>query len=218
MLLKQTRTLLGALVLTNFNAAAANTYAIDTDKRQVERLIQGLYAKPIHNLEYFVGKTPVEIGSACTYLKRTFDDSLLKSSHGGCSVDVDFYFRFPNLSDIDMSDLDDENTLPKHKIISISIVGEKATAKVAAPIGKGLIPTRIVYLLNKFENRWRISNILAYFRWPLDLSGEFRNCSGLVGPTYEFARKPRGPYEIEDLPAPCRFNMLDYYTRNGWPK
>ena len=185
------------------------------DRAKVEALIHNMLSKKVRELELPEQKNAMK---NCEYLHIIFESHLISKDATYCNITGNVPVRFPNIYDEDLSDLARSGTVPRSRILTISVRGEKAVVKVQTPIAEDLTPARMVYFLRKSEGQWRIYNILAYFQWPLNLSGEFRNCRGLIGPTYEFAREPQGPDEIEDLPTPCQANALNYYTRNGWPK
>jgi hypothetical protein len=200
MIYQQVRFALAAALALMARSVAAEDQAAH-DKIEVEAIIQSIYAKKIGELEYPSGKDATPFRKRCHFLQSIFEAPLLRNDRRGCNVGFAGYFRFPSLSDQDMSDLDDANTLPKSRIIESSVKNANAIVKVQAPIGEGLTSGRIIYFLRRTDS-WHIRNILAYERWPLDANRE-GGCKDASG-YYHFVAPPQSETDLADLPPACK--------------
>lgn len=188
----------GALALLTLPVVANDQ--MERDKRNVEALVRDIYAKKARDFEF---PTKKNAATNCEYLASIFDASMISRGEIFCEVvGGSSRARFPSLSDTDLSDLNESNVIPKFRIVESGVKGEAAVVKVQAPIAKDLQATRIVYFLKKSEDRWRISNILAFSEWPLDTrrEGGCKDASGY----YHYVLPPRSVFDLEDLPRACQ--------------
>lgn len=203
-----------SLAFVAINAGAADV--VKVQEKEVKALVRDLYSKRLSELEAWKGRKASK--KACEYLKSIFDPQLIKNEALGCDVAGSRYFRFPTIESEDMGYLADENRLPRARIVSVAVNGVNAVVKVIAPIDKDILSQgRVVYFFKKTEQGWRISNMLAYQQYPLDLSGEFKDCGHQSG-NYRFALPPTTAADFEDLPPACRDLELAARHRNGWGK
>lgn len=182
------------------------------DKKAVETLVHGLFSKKVRDFE-IPGKKNAK--NVCEYLASIYESTLIAKENSFCVTAGAAAPRFPNMDSQDLSDLNEINTLPKHRITESGVKGAAAVVKVILPpVDGGAVSGRVVYFFKKTNDRWRISNILAYSEWPLDTNRE-GGCKDLSG-YYHFALPPRSEADFEDLPPACRKLELDDRRRNGW--
>ncbi len=210
-----------ALICANTCCAAD---ADSTDASEISALIKRLYSTPINDVEgkqQFGGKYDPNRG--CEILKSFFVDRLIVRERptSNCDTTGNYAgpFRFPSLDGENMSDLEEDHRLPRYKLISVSAKDDHAVAKIIIPEGPGEFDNwrvgRVIYFLVRTPQGWRITNMLTYNEWPLNLKGEYSDCRE-PSIHYSFALPPKSPDDFEDLPPACREMELDDRRRNGW--
>lgn len=194
----------------------------DRDSADVMTFMKRLYSTPINDIEggkRFNGKFDPNRG--CEILRSFFIPRLIsrESSSSGCDLSGDsvWFFRFPSIDSYEIGFMEEKNRLPNYRVESIHFSRAGAVAKVTIPAessGRWVVG-KSVYFLIKTSQGWRISNILAYNEWPLNLKGEYSDCRE-SSIHYGFALPPKSPEDFEDLPPACREMELDDRRRNGW--
>lgn len=211
--MKEMKCLIVVLMLFACSAGSAGEAAAAADKKEVESLMRGIFARTIDNLESPTAKNGEAV---CAFYKSVFDPTLIALQGRFCGLKPPLEPRYLALQDR-LNDLDD-GRVPKFRLAGSSVSGNRAVVKVNAPTDKDLPNGRVVYFLKKTDQGWRITNMLAYKQWPVEFQTEGDTCATMPGSGFSFALPPTGPEMFEDLPAKCRRSYIDTYSRIGWGK
>ena len=110
--------------------------------------------------------------------------------------------RYPFLSDDNRSSVTRYEDIPAPYIKPPVVSGNRAKVEVF-PAGNKTISNppsfdlgRNLYFLTKFENGWRVTNVMIHTKWP-DLDDGTHNC-------YFSLAKPANDEEKKEFPKHCR--------------
>lgn len=139
----------------------------------------------------------------CALLSEFFESVIIekkeiRSGLVGCEAPD----RYPFLSDDNRSSVTRYEDIPAPYIKPPVVSGNRAKVEVF-PAGNKTISNppsfdlgRNLYFLTKTENRWRITNVMIYTKWP-DLDDGTHNC-------YFSLAKPANDEEKKEFPKHCR--------------
>lgn len=131
----------------------------------------------------------------CKLLKTMFVDAMLPVTppKNDCYFPPDTtHYRFPNVSDEDMSPATRETSAFTEKFTIAPPAVQGDHAKVAVFTKKA----RSLYFLTKTDKGWRVSNAMIHWVWP-DLDDGMHNCY------YKFVLPP-SPEEKKEILPYCR--------------
>lgn len=139
----------------------------------------------------------------CPFLKLYFDDGVFQKRKGKYgSHDCLLPSRYPYLGAEDISSVTRVEDIPVPYIKPPVVSGNRAKVEVF-PAGNKTISNppsfdlgRNLYFLTKFENGWRISNVMIHTKWP-DLDDGTHHCY------FSFAKQPNEE-EKKEIPKHCR--------------
>lgn len=203
--------LVSALALLTGSVSAEDQVA--RNKSAAEALIRDMFSRKIRELERVLSRDVLPFAKRCEYVQGTFESRIIEENGGRCHPLWLTNFRFPSLSSEDLMYLDEAKQLPKYRIVNSRVTETTAVVTVQTPILEHRIPGRVVYYLRKTNERWKISNMLAYEHWPIDTNQE-GGCRYVSG-YYQFALPPKTEADLEDLPPLCKALELDNMRRSG---
>ena len=139
----------------------------------------------------------------CALLSEFFESAIIekkeiRSGLVGCEAPD----RYPFLSDDNRSSVTRYEDIPAPYIKPPVVSGNRAKVEVF-PAGNKTISNppsfdlgRNLYFLTKFENGWRVTNVMIHTKWP-DLDDGTHNC-------YFSLAKPANDEEKKEFPEHCR--------------
>jgi hypothetical protein len=135
----------------------------------------------------------------CEFLKEFLEKNLMESNgSAGCES---YNMRYPSLSSEDLSGPWSLDPLPRPKISTPIIDGDRASVEVMYKLqssASGAYSGRTLYFLIKTSEGWRIENADAYEAWPPVKGSSLTEC-----PPHEYLTTPTGDQKKRE-PTGCR--------------